>query len=291
MGAETVDCRVVRSRSPVVDPCYVYEPGFIDARARGEILAWLATLVPLWELRYSTRRPLPPGRAAAPAAPAGVLARQLAVRVPGLLRAAAADPRRRGRRRAVPAGARPAGRPDRAPRPRRLPAARRAAALAAQHLPGQLLRRPDRRRPRGRCRAGRRAPRLRARPGRHRCRSASARGSSSCARGAPDAPPVRTEWLEDGSLQVFGGPRWKDDLLHRVQRVDDKHALDLPPAIAGFRTRRVNFTFRYVPDEHVVRVRRPAGRRARRRPRLRREARRALGVLRRGAGRRAPGAR
>jgi hypothetical protein len=37
-----------------------------------------------------------------------------------------------------------------------------------------------------------------------------------------------------------------------VQRVDDKQALDLPPAIAGFRTRRVNFTFRYVPDEHVV---------------------------------------
>jgi hypothetical protein len=63
---------------------------------------------------------------------------------------------------------------------------------------------------------------------------------------------VRTQWLEDGSLQVFGGPHWKDDLLHRVQRVDDKHALDLPPAIPGFRTRRVNFTFRYVPDEHVV---------------------------------------
>jgi alkylated DNA repair protein (DNA oxidative demethylase) len=71
-------------------------------------------------------------------------------------------------------------------------------------------------------------------------------------RGAREAPPVRTQWLDDGSLQVFGGPRWKDDLLHRVQRVDDKHALDLPPAIAGFRTRRVNFTFRYVPDDHVA---------------------------------------
>jgi hypothetical protein len=72
-------------------------------------------------------------------------------------------------------------------------------------------------------------------------------------RGARDAPPVRTQWLEDNSLQIFGGPRWKDDLLHRVQRVDDKHDLDLPPAIEGFRTRRVNFTLRYVPDEHVVR--------------------------------------
>jgi hypothetical protein len=72
-------------------------------------------------------------------------------------------------------------------------------------------------------------------------------------RGATGAtPPVRTQWLEDNSLQIFGGPFWKDDLLHRVQRVDDKHALDLPPKLEGFRTRRVNFTFRYVPDEHVV---------------------------------------
>ena len=71
-------------------------------------------------------------------------------------------------------------------------------------------------------------------------------------RGARDQPPVRTQWLEDGSLQIFGGPHWKDDLLHRVQRVDDKHGLDLPPKIAGFRSRRVNFTFRYVPDQHVV---------------------------------------
>jgi DNA oxidative demethylase len=71
-------------------------------------------------------------------------------------------------------------------------------------------------------------------------------------RGDREAPPVRTQWLEDRSLQIFGGPYWKDDLLHRVQRVDDKHDLNLPPAIDGFRTRRVNFTFRYVPDEHVV---------------------------------------
>jgi hypothetical protein len=71
-------------------------------------------------------------------------------------------------------------------------------------------------------------------------------------RGARDAPPVRTQWLDDNSLQIFGGPRWKDELLHRVQRVDDKHALALPPEIDGFRTRRINFTFRYVPDEHVT---------------------------------------
>ena len=71
-------------------------------------------------------------------------------------------------------------------------------------------------------------------------------------RGFMDAPPVRTQWLEDNSLQIFGGPHWKDDLLHRVQRVENKQDLELPPAIAGFRTRRINFTFRYVPDEHVT---------------------------------------
>ena len=71
-------------------------------------------------------------------------------------------------------------------------------------------------------------------------------------RGFVDGPPVRTEWLDDSSLQIFAGPRWKDDLLHRVQRVENKRDLDLPPKITGFRTRRVNFTFRYVPDDDVT---------------------------------------
>ena len=68
----------------------------------------------------------------------------------------------------------------------------------------------------------------------------------------PGRPPVRTQWLDDGSLQAFAGPRWKDDLLHRVQRVDDRTGVELPPSIDGFRTRRVNLTFRYVPDRDVV---------------------------------------
>ena len=71
-------------------------------------------------------------------------------------------------------------------------------------------------------------------------------------RGAVGGPPVRTQWLEDGSLQAFGGAWWKDELLHRVQRVEDKAEPELPPSINGFRSRRVNFTFRYVPDAHVV---------------------------------------
>ncbi len=68
-----------------------------------------------------------------------------------------------------------------------------------------------------------------------------------------DAKPVRTVWLEDNMLVSFAGPLWKDTLLHRVTRVEDKKGLDLPPAIDGFRTRRVNLTFRYVPDADVIR--------------------------------------
>lgn len=61
---------------------------------------------------------------------------------------------------------------------------------------------------------------------------------------------VTQQWLDDGSLQIFGGARWKSHVFHRVQRVDRKSVL--PLRIADFETRRVNFTLRYVPDEHVV---------------------------------------
>lgn len=63
---------------------------------------------------------------------------------------------------------------------------------------------------------------------------------------------VLSQWLDDSSLQVFGGARWKVETFHRVLRVDRRAGVELPPAMDDFRTRRVNFTFRYVPDEHVV---------------------------------------
>jgi alkylated DNA repair protein (DNA oxidative demethylase) len=63
---------------------------------------------------------------------------------------------------------------------------------------------------------------------------------------------VLEQWLDDGSLQVFGGARWKEQTFHRVQRVDTRGGHQLPPELPDFRTRRVNLTFRYVPDEHVV---------------------------------------
>ena len=60
------------------------------------------------------------------------------------------------------------------------------------------------------------------------------------------------QWLDDGCLQIFGGDQWKNRTFHRVQRVDTKggHFFDIGDP--GFRTRRLNFTFRYVPDEHVM---------------------------------------
>lgn len=62
------------------------------------------------------------------------------------------------------------------------------------------------------------------------------------------------QWLEDSSLQIFGGDKYKKFLFHRVQRVEKNKmpnnsgiALDIP----NFQTRRLNLTFRYVPLEHI----------------------------------------
>ena len=64
---------------------------------------------------------------------------------------------------------------------------------------------------------------------------------------------VLQQWLEDRSLQIFAGEKFKKHLFHRVQRVDKKdgHLFALND-IENFETRRINFTFRYVPDEHIV---------------------------------------
>lgn len=65
---------------------------------------------------------------------------------------------------------------------------------------------------------------------------------------------VLQQWLEDGSLQLFGGEKFKKQLFHRVQRVEDKgiHFSNLNTTF--FETRRVNLTFRYVPVDHITSV-------------------------------------
>ena len=66
---------------------------------------------------------------------------------------------------------------------------------------------------------------------------------------------VTQQWLDDGSLQIFGGQRFKEQLFHRVQRVDHRGGHRFTLQVADFETRRVNFTFRYVPDQHIVPLR------------------------------------
>ena len=235
----------------VIDRCYVYAPEFIDPAARAEILIWLGTLKPLWEQRYSTRRP-PPQRKQQ---------RQLLRPVYWLGNWQFAclgyyEPPKRVLDVAVAAEPFP-------------PVLARLGAQIERRVRAQF---PPATVPRkwhlntclvnfygSRLEDGKRIDA--ARVGEHRDFEPGPVASLSLGerarfqfvrRGQFDAAPVRTEWLEDNSLQIFAGPRWKDDLLHRVQRVEDKHGLDLPPHIDGFRTRRVNFTFRYVPDDHVT---------------------------------------
>jgi DNA oxidative demethylase len=227
-------------------------PAYVDEPTRAETLAWLATLRPLWEMRYSTRRPPPPGREQRPLLrpvywlgnwqfacldyyrpPRGVHDRCVAAEpFPRPLARMVADIERRVRTtfppRDVPRG---------------------------WHLNTCLVNFYGSRQDGDRWVDG-------ARVGEHRDFEPGPVASVSLGeralfqfvgqRAAGEAP-VLTQWLDDGSLQVFGGPRWKDQTLHRVQRVDKKLGVEMPPAIPGFRTRRINFTFRYVPDEHVVR--------------------------------------
>jgi DNA oxidative demethylase len=62
---------------------------------------------------------------------------------------------------------------------------------------------------------------------------------------------VLQQWLNDRSLQLFGGEKFKNQLFHRVQRVEKKGIEFKNLNTSNFRTRRINFTFRYVPDDHV----------------------------------------
>ncbi len=66
-----------------------------------------------------------------------------------------------------------------------------------------------------------------------------------------DKNNVFSQWLEDSSLQLFGGDLWKNKTFHRVQRVESKKNEDFKLKIENFETRRINFTFRYVPEKHI----------------------------------------
>jgi hypothetical protein len=66
---------------------------------------------------------------------------------------------------------------------------------------------------------------------------------------------ILQQWLEDSSLQLFGGEKFKKQLFHRVQRVEEKGTSYPELNTTHFETRRVNFTFRYVPRDHILPLR------------------------------------
>jgi DNA oxidative demethylase len=63
---------------------------------------------------------------------------------------------------------------------------------------------------------------------------------------------VLQQWLEDSSVQIFAGEKFKKKLFHRVQRVEEKGFIFKDTQTGDFETRRINLTFRYVPREHFV---------------------------------------
>lgn len=234
-----------------------YFPGFLQPRDRQQLESWLATLRPIWEQRYSTERALPEGQTQRELLrpvywlgnwqfacldyyrpPRGTADRCVAAEpFPDVLARLVAETERRIAklfpRKDIPAGYRlntclvnfyGARRTGAEPRPRWVDTARVGEHRDFEPGPVASLSIGER---------------------------ALFQFVKSSRIGQREAPLV-SQWLDDGSLQIFGGSLFKDRVFHRVQRVDKRAGVSLPPDIEGFRTRRINFTFRYVPNEHVI---------------------------------------
>jgi len=240
-----------RERGAEAERSYIYVRDYVDAATRAELLTWLASLHPIWEQRFSTRRPLPPGKTQRPLLRPVYWLGNWQFACLGYY-----EPPRRTRDCAMAAEPFPAVMAKLVAQIEQRIRTQFAAndVPAGWHLNTCLINFYGHR-----C-DGERWLDV-ARVGEHRDFEPGPVASISLGeralfqfvrRGEVGGPPVRSQWLDDGSLQAFGGAWWKDALLHRVQRVDSKRPGELPPAIDGFRTRRVNFTFRYVPDAHVT---------------------------------------
>jgi alkylated DNA repair dioxygenase AlkB len=230
-----------------------YYPGYLKPRDREQLLAWLRTLKPIWEQRYSTLRPPPEGQSQ----------RELLRPVYwlGNWQFACLDYYRP-----------PRGTQDRCVAAEPFPEVLLRVVADTERRIAKLFPRkdiPDGYRLNtclvnfyGARQQGQRWADT-ARVGEHRDFEPGPVASLSIGEralfqfvrsrriGEREAPLV-SQWLDDGSLQVFGGTFFKDKVFHRVQRVDKRERIALPPEVEGFRTRRINFTFRYVPSEHVI---------------------------------------
>lgn len=234
-------------------PGFHYDAGFVGPKDYEAILAWLRRIHPIWEQRFSTRRPSPAGQ------PQRGLLRP--VYWLGNWQFACLDYYRP-----------PEGILDRCVQAEPFPAVlaklvRRIEDLVHRRFPSTVL-------PGGwhlntclvnlygdRIEDGKRTDVARVgehkdfEPGPVASVSVGERALfqfvSSRKPGSRDAV-VLQQWLDDGSLCVFAGNYWKRKVFHRVQRVDRRAGATFPFPVEGFVTRRVNFTFRFVPDEHVV---------------------------------------
>jgi alkylated DNA repair dioxygenase AlkB len=244
---------MLRVRERADRAAHHYDPKFVSAEDRAAILAWLATIHPIWEERFSAHHPPPNGQPQRSLLrpvywlgnwqfacldyyrpPKGVLNRCVrAEPFPPVLARLVAEIERRARLRF---------RGDDLPE--------------GWHLNTCLVNLYGSRIVDGK-------PVDTARVGEHRDFEPGPVASvslgeralfqfvSSSRPGERDAV-AQQQWLDDGSLQLFGGARFKDQLFHRVQRVDHKGGQRFTLNVADFETRRVNFTFRFVPDVHVI---------------------------------------
>lgn len=238
---------------PRTRPGLYYDPAYVSDADDREIREWLATLHPIWEERYSSGNPPPPGqqqrRLLRPVywlgnwqfacldyyrPPQGILNRCVeAEPYPAVLARLVARAEEITRKRYSPADI-PAG----------------------WHLNTCLVNFYG-----DRLEDGRRVDA--ARVGEHKDFEPGPVASISLgeralfqfvrsARRGDQAEVVHPQWLDDRSLLIFGSEQWKSRTFHRVLRVDRRAGSRFAPEIPGFETRRVNFTFRFVPDEHVV---------------------------------------
>lgn len=233
-------------------PGHYYHPAYISADERAAILEWLATLHPIWEQRYAANHPPPPGQPSRPLLrPVYWLGNwQFACldyyRPPhGLLdRCVRAEPFPPVLRRIVT-------RVEALARARYHEAERPAAWQLNTCLINYYGERWD----------GQRWVDS-ARVGEHRDFEPGPVASLSLGeraliqfvtsrRPGQQGEVVLERWLADSSLELFGGAFYKERTFHRVQRVDTRGGHSFPPEIENFRARRINFTFRYVPEEHV----------------------------------------
>jgi alkylated DNA repair protein (DNA oxidative demethylase) len=230
-----------------------YDPGFVSRRDRAEIVAWLATIQPLWENRFTERA----------AAAAGGQRRLLRpVYWLGSWQFACLDYYRP-----------PHGVADRCVEAEPYPAVLARLVDEIEKRARRAYRGPDL--PPGwrlnTCLVNLYGDRLEggkridcARVGEHRDFEPGPVASISLGeralfqfvrRGGRESPArvLHQRWLEDGSLLLFGGEPWKTRALHRVLRVERRGGARFALRPAEFETRRVNFTFRFVPPEHIVR--------------------------------------